>query len=723
MAVNTKDKYYTPDWLVEHTIKKAIEIIGKENIREIVEPSAGDGAFIESLKKAFPDLKQRYYDLYPEHPEVIEQNYKEVRLTYKKGRLTIGNPPFGKSSSLWKAFCKKAATNSDYIVYISPASQYKSNYYFKEGELIYSELLNDVEYRGSEVEGGKATKVRTCLNIYKVYDREEEEDWRIKRLEQDVKIHVILKHSNGWYEDRGGIREEDWQDYDYFITYWGEYAGDVSITPVSGGSWGVKILNESRRPQIVEALYKVKDEFNRTKGEERTMNMTIFKSILVRLLYPSREERLEQDVLIKEVRRSGKNKEFDADFYIGHWGAGAVGKMFNEIHYEGQMGVKILNENRRKEIEDFFKTYNFKDNLSYTGAGVYVDWNILKQYLIKHLYPTREERLEQDVIIERDNKSNKYDFIIDRRGWNLGKLLDKPEGRSFYGIKVLNENMRTKIESVIKELEKDFKIKAENDLRSLSMPEVKEHLIKHLYPTREERLEQDVLIYTHHIQRDGKVEGDYFIRLGYTPELLKECPDKTVTIVIKVLNESIRIKLETVLNTIKIETINNINLLKEILIKHLYPTREERLEQDILIVKEDENPDYYMTYWGDAGHIDKIKKTSCVWPIKILNENIRQRFESSFDIIKQKINEHPTLNIGTGGSKRIKEIPMKEVLMKVLYDDDPSFDSYDDIYPEVKKPIKIERAQFAKPLFEESYIEEIVKAPVDSSTMKAVALF
>ena len=87
-------------------------------------------------------------------------------------------------------------------MFISPASQYNSNYYFKEGELIYSELLNDVEYRGSEVEGGKSQKVRTCLNIYKVYDREGTEDWRLQRLEQDVKIHVILKHSNGWYEER-----------------------------------------------------------------------------------------------------------------------------------------------------------------------------------------------------------------------------------------------------------------------------------------------------------------------------------------------------------------------------------------------------------------------------------------------------------------------------------------------------------------------------------------
>ena len=339
MAVNTKDKYYTPEWLVIHTIKKAIEVIGKENITEIVEPSAGDGAFIDELKKAFPKLKHRYYDLYPEHPEVVEQNYKEVRLTYKKGRLTIGNPPFGTSFSLWKAFCRKAATNSDYIVFISPASQYNSNYYFKEGELIYSELLNDVEYRGSEVEGGKSQKVRTCLNIYKVYDREGTEDWRLQRLEQDVKIHVILKHSNGWYEERDGIREEDWKDYDYFITFWGEYAGDVSTTPVSGGSWGVKILNEQRRPQITEALYKVKDEYNRTKGEERTMNLTIFKSILVKLLYPTREERLEQDVLIVQKNYAlydyypnagylPSYKEEDFGFYIAAFGS--IGKRIYE---------------------------------------------------------------------------------------------------------------------------------------------------------------------------------------------------------------------------------------------------------------------------------------------------------------------------------------------------------------------------------------------------------
>lgn len=200
MSVNTLDKYFTPDWLVEHTIKKAIEIIGKENITELVEPSAGDGAFIEALKKNFPDIVQRYYDLYPEHPEVVRQDYKKLILSYKKGRMTIGNPPFGTSSSLWKAFCKKAATNSDWIVFVSPASQYNSNYYFKEGELVYSELLNDVEYRGSEEHGGKATKVRTCLNIYKVYDREASEDWRYGQLQKDVIIEYASSVAENKYD-------------------------------------------------------------------------------------------------------------------------------------------------------------------------------------------------------------------------------------------------------------------------------------------------------------------------------------------------------------------------------------------------------------------------------------------------------------------------------------------------------------------------------------------
>jgi hypothetical protein len=245
-----------------------------------------------------------------------------------------------------------------------------------------------------------------------------------------------------------------------------------------------------------------------------------------------------------------------------------------------------------------------------------------------------------------------------------------------------------------------------------------------LYPTREERLEQDVLIHTHHIQRDGKVEGDFFIRLGYTPELLKDCPDKTVTIVIKVLNETIRTKLETVLNTIKIETINNINLLKEQLIKHLYPTREERLEQDISIELDHSNRifEYHISQLGDAGRTTKERIAASSYGITILNENLRDKFEQSFDLIKQLIQKHPSLSIASGGSMSINKHAVKEVLMNVLYpQDNPQFEDYD--YPEVRKPVHVERAVHGKPLIPVEYQEEIVKTPKEETKVAAVTLF
>ena len=85
MAVNKSDKYFTPINIVDHVIKKTIEIIGVENITEIIESSAGKGVFIEPLKKAFPNITQHYYELIPEsngHPEIVKMNFMRLMLTY-----------------------------------------------------------------------------------------------------------------------------------------------------------------------------------------------------------------------------------------------------------------------------------------------------------------------------------------------------------------------------------------------------------------------------------------------------------------------------------------------------------------------------------------------------------------------------------------------------------------------------------------------------------------
>ena len=282
MSVNRLDKYYTPQHIVDLTIQKTKEIIGEQNITEIIECAAGDGAFIESLKKAFPNIPQRYYDLYPEHPEIVKYDYKKLMLSYKKGRAIISNPPFGTSSSLWKAFCKKSAKIADYIVFISPASQYNSNYYFHQGELVFSLLLDDVEYRGSLDNGGKDQKVRTCLNIYKVYDREAN-NWREDKIKQIVKI--------------GRTFREDGLEFDYYLA--GVTSGKLTHCRICEkndfqNTYGIKVLDEKYRTKIVEFInnfYQYSRELIDAKQGPPMIDNGFFTDKLKKYLFPTREER------------------------------------------------------------------------------------------------------------------------------------------------------------------------------------------------------------------------------------------------------------------------------------------------------------------------------------------------------------------------------------------------------------------------------------------------
>ena len=75
MAKIELDKYYTPIDVAKYCIDKTFEIIGKENITHIVEPSAGNGSFSTQLECDA-------YDIEPEHPSIKQQNY--LKLNIKK---------------------------------------------------------------------------------------------------------------------------------------------------------------------------------------------------------------------------------------------------------------------------------------------------------------------------------------------------------------------------------------------------------------------------------------------------------------------------------------------------------------------------------------------------------------------------------------------------------------------------------------------------------------
>ncbi len=111
------DKFYT----IPQISKKCIESIGLiydwSKWELVVEPSAGNGSFFNVI----PSDKKIGIDISPENQEIIKQDF----FTYKpqkniKDILVIGNPPFGKVSSLAIKFFNHASNWATVIAFIIP---------------------------------------------------------------------------------------------------------------------------------------------------------------------------------------------------------------------------------------------------------------------------------------------------------------------------------------------------------------------------------------------------------------------------------------------------------------------------------------------------------------------------------------------------------------------------------------------------------------------------
>jgi predicted RNA methylase len=122
---NVIDKYYTKSSVAElclNIVKQNIQINTDKDL--IIEPSAGNGAFIAGIKTLTHNYL--FYDLEPEHSEIVKQDY--LLYEYNNGEQgsrkihVIGNPPFGRQSSLAIQFIKKSCEFADSISFILPKS-------------------------------------------------------------------------------------------------------------------------------------------------------------------------------------------------------------------------------------------------------------------------------------------------------------------------------------------------------------------------------------------------------------------------------------------------------------------------------------------------------------------------------------------------------------------------------------------------------------------------
>jgi hypothetical protein len=124
---DTIDKFYTkPSVAIQCCQIIQQYITFNPDIDIIIEPSAGNGSFIEPITKITNNYL--FYDILPEHSQIIQQDYLNIDLStiifpdiYTKIHI-IGNPPFGRQSSLAIKFIKQSAIFCDTISFILPKS-------------------------------------------------------------------------------------------------------------------------------------------------------------------------------------------------------------------------------------------------------------------------------------------------------------------------------------------------------------------------------------------------------------------------------------------------------------------------------------------------------------------------------------------------------------------------------------------------------------------------
>lgn len=121
---DTTDKYYTNNSIVDlcyNSIKKHTNINIDDDI--VIEPSAGNGAFIDKIKLLCNNYK--FYDILPDNNQIIKQDFLNLEYNqfskYNKIHI-IGNPPFGRQSTFAIKFIKKSCKFCNTISFILPKS-------------------------------------------------------------------------------------------------------------------------------------------------------------------------------------------------------------------------------------------------------------------------------------------------------------------------------------------------------------------------------------------------------------------------------------------------------------------------------------------------------------------------------------------------------------------------------------------------------------------------
>lgn len=173
---NTKDQFYTSELVAKSCIDTILALLPFTNRYTWVEPSAGNGSFLHNIPASFEKVG---IDLEPKANDIIQQDYLQWVPPSNKEIIVFGNPPFGRQSSLAKAFIAKSCEFAKVIAFILPKSFTKPSM-FNSFDLKFH-LLHSVELeKNSFVLNGSKYDVPCVFQIWQKTDVDRTVEEKVK---------------------------------------------------------------------------------------------------------------------------------------------------------------------------------------------------------------------------------------------------------------------------------------------------------------------------------------------------------------------------------------------------------------------------------------------------------------------------------------------------------------------------------------------------------------
>ena len=236
------DAFFTPDNVALACVEDFYNELPQYRNNEIVEPSAGGGAFLRAFEKL--GLNYKAYDLDPQADNIVQADYLSTELDLT-GKVVLGNPPYGVQNKLSKAFIKRSFEQGAEAV----------------GFLLFAGILSHTHLKGI----GRKLKYFKRLDSVNFVDKDEKVVLKSKGLFEV--IFVVWSKEELQPITKTFVEHGQPDDFDFFVNYGGVFEKDKSVIKSHKRPNEKKHrLNEwvvASDPKRVSYIFKVYDGFEK----------------------------------------------------------------------------------------------------------------------------------------------------------------------------------------------------------------------------------------------------------------------------------------------------------------------------------------------------------------------------------------------------------------------------------------------------------------------------